>query len=282
MTLRRAVIRVLDRPGGRGLLGALVGRMARESAPGVRVYFRDGMWVHQDRDVVFVDSPVLDYYPNVFRAWVNEFHRCTAEATDHWFHVYQPRAGDVILDVGAGKGEDTIAFSRAVGPGGRVIAIEAHPVTFRCLRLFCELNRLHNVEPMHLAIVDRDGPVAIGTTEAWQGNGIARGEEQGSVLVPGVTLDEMAERANLKRIDFLKMNIESAEIRAIQGMGKTLRMTRSLCISCHDFRANQGEGEFFRTKASIQDAVQRAGFKIVSRDGDVRPYVSDQVNGVRE
>jgi hypothetical protein len=35
--------------------------------------------------------------------------------------------------------EDTITFSSAVGPPGRVIAIEAHPVTFRCLQLFCEM-----------------------------------------------------------------------------------------------------------------------------------------------
>jgi FkbM family methyltransferase len=282
MTLRRAAIRALDRPGGRGVLGALVGRLARESAPGVRVYFQDGMWVHQQKDVVFVDAPTLDYHPTVFHTWANESGRCTAEAADHWFHVYKPRAGDIILDVGAGKGEDTIAFSRAVGPDGRVIAIEAHPTTFRCLRVFCELNRLHNVEPMHLAIVDRAGPVAIETTDAWQSNGIVNGEGRGSARVPGVTLDEVVERANLKHIDLLKMNIESAEVRALQGMGKTLQITRSLCISCHDFRANQGEGEFFRTKASVQDAVERAGFRIVSRDADSRPYVSDQVNGVRE
>ena len=282
MRLRRALIRALDRPGGRGVLGALAGGVARQSAPGVRVYFRDGMWMHREGDVVFVDAPTFGYYPDVFRTWAGEFRRCTAEAADHWFHVYEPRAGHVILDVGAGKGEDTIAFSKAVGPEGRVIAIEAHPVTFGCLRLFCRLNRLHNVEPMHLAIVDRAGPVAIETTEAWQGNGIVNAEQGEGPVVPGVTLDEVVERSDLKHIDFLKMNIESAEIRAIQGMMKTLQITGSLCISCHDFRANRGEGEFFRTKASLQDAVEQAGFRIVLRDADSRPYVSDQVNGVRE
>jgi hypothetical protein len=81
MTLRRAVIRALDRPGGRGVLGALVGRMARQSAPGVRVYFRDGMWVHQEKDVVFVDAPTFGYYSDVFRTWASEFRRCTAVVT---------------------------------------------------------------------------------------------------------------------------------------------------------------------------------------------------------
>jgi FkbM family methyltransferase len=282
MTLRRALIRSLDRPGGRVALGAMVGHVARKWAPGVRVYYRQGMWVHQHNDVIFVDSPILDYRASIFGTWADELDRCMADATDHWFYVYQPHPGDVILDVGAGKGEDTVVFSKAVGPLGRVIAIEAHPITFRCLRLFCDLNHLRNVETLHFAIVDRDGPVGIDTKKEWQANRIGTGAEQYPTLVPGTTLDEIAERAHLKRIDFLKINIEGAEIKAIQGMGSTLQVTRSLCISCHDFRSNSGEGEFFRTKTAIQDAIERAGLRIVSRDADQRPYVADQVNGVRD
>src|SRR5579862_5248004 len=131
MTARRALIRALDRPGGRAVLGALVTRLARRHAPGVRAWFHRGMWVHQDGDVIFVDSPRLDYHPSIFASWANELERVLRDAADHWFGVYQPRAGDVIVDVGAGKGEDTIAFSRAVGPSGRVLAIEAHPEVFR-------------------------------------------------------------------------------------------------------------------------------------------------------
>jgi hypothetical protein len=68
----------------------------------------------------------------------------------------------------------------------------------------------------------------------------------------------------------------------MKGMEPSLRIVRALSISCHDFRANKGHGEFFRTKAMVQDAVERAGFRIVSRDRDPRAYVSDQVNAVRE
>lgn len=259
-------------------MGAIVGRVARRWAPGVRVYFQQGMWVHREGDVVFVDSPALDYHPSAFRAWANELDRCAAAAAEHWFHVYRPQPGDVIVDVGAGKGEDTIVFSQAVGPAGRVIAIEAHPATFRCLRLFCKLNQLDNVQAMESAIVDRAGPVAIESKEEWQANSIGTGDIQ----VPGITLDEAIDRAGVKHIDFLKMNIEGAEIRAVQGMDRTFRITRALCVSCHDFRANEGDEEPFRTKAAIREAVRRAGFRIIPRDTDERPYISDQVNGVRD
>ena len=90
------------------------------------------------------------------------------------------------------------------------------------------------------------------------------------------------QRESVKRVGFLKMNIEGAEALAIREMEETLRITRALCISCHDFRADNGESEFFRTKQLVQEAVKRAGFRIVSRDADSRPDVANKVNAVRE
>ena len=281
MTLRRSLIRTFDRPGGRGLLAAAVTLRAQRCAPGVRAYFQRGMWVHRERGAIFVDSPALDYHPSAFRLWANELERSLKVAADRWFHVYKPCPGDLIVDIGAGKGEETIAFSRAVGPAGRVIAIEAHPITFRCLRLFCELNCLDNVTPMNLAITSRSGPVAIDSTEEWQANRVVE-SSRNSTQVSGLTLDEVVKQARLTRGDFLKVNIEGGEIKAIEGMDRSLQMTRALCIACHDFRANRGDGEFFRTKAFIQETVERAGFHMVSRDRDPRLYVADQVNALCE
>src|SRR5437588_11319449 len=134
---------------------------------------------------------------------------------------------------------------------------EAHPVTFRCLRLFCEWNDLRNVTPLNNAVVDVAGPVAIGSGEQWQANTIG----SGSATVPGLTLDELVKRENLQCIHFLKMNIEGAEAAAVKGMDAVFRITQTLCSSCHDFRANAGDGEAFRTKDLIQAAVMRAGFE---------------------
>jgi FkbM family methyltransferase len=282
MTLRRAAIRALDRSGGRKILAAVIGRMARRHAPGVQVYFRHGMWMHRTGDYVFVDSPTLDYHPSTFRAWPDEAERRCEYAQDHWFHVYNGQPGDIIVDVGAGKGEDALAFSRTVEPGGRVICVEAHPTVFRCLRLFCEMNNLRNITPVHCAIVDRPGPVVINSAAEWQANSIGNANGANSVSVAGITLDELIAQEKIPRIDFLKMNIEGAETAALRGMPESLRITRALCISCHDFRADGGEGEYFRTKTVVQNAVRKAGFKILSRDLDPRRYIADQVNAVRE
>ena len=230
----------------------------------MRVYYRNGMWMHEEGDVIFVDSPKMEYHPAIFPPWTGEVASLNADVADLWFYVYKPRAGDVIVDVGAGKGEDTVGFSRAVGgASGRVLSIEAHPLTFRCLRMFCELNGLDNVTALNVALIDDDRLVAIENLQGWQANRIVDGQTKDSIAIPGLRLDEVVEREKVKRIDFLKMNIEGAEAMAIRGMEQTLRITRALCIASHDFRADAGEGEFFRTKKLTQSYIEKAGFRTV-------------------
>jgi FkbM family methyltransferase len=282
MSYRRALIRVLDRPGGRTLLGAALTRFAQRFAPDVQVYFRDGMWMHQEGRVIFVDSPTVNYRISIFPSWANELERAIADASDRWFHVYQPRPGDFVVDVGAGKGEDTIVFSRAVGPTGRVLSIEPHPTTFRCLQRFCELNHLNNVVTRNYAVIDGVRSAALENMEGWQANHIVGSDTKDSIRVAGISLNELVKREGLTHVDFLKMNIEGAEGVAIREMDDMLRITRTVCISCHDFRADNGEEEFFRTEGLIQEYVGRSGFRILSRKGDSRPSIAYQVNAVRD
>ena len=53
-----------------------------------------------------------------------------AGSLDYWMHVYCPRPGDTVLDIGAGIGIDAMALSGLVGDTGRIYSLEAHPWTF--------------------------------------------------------------------------------------------------------------------------------------------------------
>ena len=74
-----------------------------------------GRWVNRQAEATFV-SPV--FHTKSYAA-VNEW------VLDHWTWGYLPRAGDTVIDVGAGIGEEAVIFSRLVGESGRVISIEA-------------------------------------------------------------------------------------------------------------------------------------------------------------
>jgi hypothetical protein len=57
------------------------------------------------------------------------------------------------------------------------------------------------------------------------------------------------------------MNIEGAEkefINSVHDFTAILRMV----VSCHDFRANRGEGEHFRTKKTVVEKLLENGYQI--------------------
>ncbi len=215
--------------------------------------------------------------------WTGRAEKYLRDAKDYWFHVYQPKAGDVIVDIGAGRGEDVFAFSQAVGPSGHVWAIEPHPVSFGALEKLCALNGLTNVTALNYACVDAPMQLQIETLPVWESNFVRGGEATAtSYAVEGVPFDALCAARHMERIDFLKMNIEGAERTALPGCEEALRRTRNVCVAAHDFRAARGEGEQFRTLAFVRSFLERAGFQLMTRDADPRYYVPFHVHGYRK
>jgi FkbM family methyltransferase len=208
-----------------------------------------------------------------------ELSRFLRDAEDYWFHVYTPSLGDVIVDIGAGRGEDVYAFARAVSREGRVWAFEPHPESFRILESFCHEYGLRNVTALRYACVDRQGPVQIETLPAWESNYLRYGEPSPtSFAAEGRRFDDLAAAYGIQGIDFLKMNIEGAERLALPGCIESLRRTRYVCVAAHDFRAD--EGEAFRTMHFVKNFLASAGFAVTTRESDPRDYVSYHVHGV--
>jgi FkbM family methyltransferase len=204
------------------------------------------------------------------------------DANDYWFHVYKPHSGDVIVDIGAGRGEDVYAFARGVGPTGKVWAIEAHPESFNALQAFCQAQKLTNVATLNLACLDRPGQMQIETLPVWESNFVREGPPAPtSHPVEGITFDALARRHSITRIDYLKMNIEGAERTALPGCREALQRARFCTIAAHDFRAARGEGESFRTLSFVREFLLDCGFDLITRDDDPRYYVPYHVHGRR-
>jgi len=258
-------------------------RFARRATGGdVEITYVDGFWTHRIGRDFFPDALRFDYTYADFDLWKRQAALYVCQTEDFWLQHYRPQEGDVIVDVGAGRGEDTLTFSRAVGKTGRVIAIEAHPLSFAILRNFCRLNRLTNVTPLQLALMDKPGTVHIAESESsWMENAIAYDEGSSGMQVPASTLSDICEQHGLEHIAFLKMNIEGAERYALLGMEAVTRQIGQICVACHDFRANLGHGEQFRTRAFVERFLLGHGFGVTSRADDSRDYVRDHVFGLR-
>lgn len=282
MGYKRAFARLLDRPGGRFVLGKIATIAGKHIARSdVKVAYIHGQWTTRIGANLILGGPRFYYAPEAFQKWEDRAAQYIFETRDFWLRFYEPREGDTIIDVGAGHGENTFAFSRAVGESGRVIAIEAHPLSFKALRTFCRLNHLSNVTPIHLALMDKAGQVRIAESESWTENSVTTNGGASAITVRAGTLDYLCLKEKIAEISFLKMNIEGAERYALLGAEKTMSCTRKVCVACHDFRANQGHGEQFRTRSFVERFLAEHGFTTALRPDDPRDYIRDHVYGLR-
>jgi FkbM family methyltransferase len=203
-----------------------------------------------------------------------------AESRDYWYlNQYEPYPGSIIFDVGAGDGVDTILFSSSAGSTGRVFAIEAHPRTARLLRATCRHNRLQNVTIIETAIIGSDARLTMTDDGNRDGNYVIRDEECREGVFTGAvsatTLDAICRTYELPQIDFLKMNIEGAELDAIKGMTNSILKVRCACIACHDFISGDADEPI---KNAIKTYMTSNGFEVYTRSDDERPWARDHVH----
>ena len=236
----------------------------------VYVFFEQGVWIHKCKDGIIVDRKInyggtLKYYEKI--------------AEDNWLSAYKPKPGDIIFDIGSGKGEETYCFSKLVTPNGRVFSIEAHPQTFFCLSKFCEYNKLKNVTPLNLAVYDKESEVMIDNPDSDILSTVVNSAK--GFKVKSVSLDSVVAKFGIDSIDFIKMNIEGAEIKALYGMTNCIKKTKHVCIACHDFIADKGGNEQMITKNEVVNFLRQNNFQIILREDDNRPWIRDQINGVK-
>lgn len=256
---------------------------AKAACPDIDIeVFWDELWAWRIGDDRIPDPELLSRGEPDFAKRSRMIEKYLRDADDYWFHVYKPSSGDVIVDIGAGRGEDVYAFSKAVGASGVVWAIEPHPVSYLALRKLCEWNGLANVRTLNYACTERVEQLWIETMAVWESNYVRDGEAtENSFPVEGIAFDELSRREGIDAISFLKMNIEGAERYALKGCGAALQRTSKLCVAAHDFRANRGEGESFRTLSFVREFLTESGFSLTTRDEDRRYYVPFHVHGER-
>lgn len=228
-----------------------------------------GRWVNQQPQATFVS-------PDIFTSFLSQVE---AKALDAWCHDYTPAEGDVVVDLGAGFGDEVVVFSNLVGPSGRVIAVEAHPGTFGCLAETVRRSGCTNVSVMQCAIGERNGTLRISDLAAHVANSVTT--EGRSIDVPARSLDSLAAELGIERIDLLKINIEGAERDVMKGMAGIAPLTRNIVIECHDFVADAGGGDWFRTKANVTAALEAFGFSVRSRPNAPAACLRDTITASR-
>lgn len=140
--------------------------------------------------------------------------------------------GDTVFDVGANFGYYTLVAARRCGPSGRVHAFEISRDEMLRLEENLALNPFAaGVVHLHrLAVMDGPGHVPITPTLGAGTTHLAPGAGIDAERVPGVSLDQFAREHGVARVDFVKCDIEGAEMLMLRGARELLRVHRPLLV----------------------------------------------------
>jgi FkbM family methyltransferase len=144
-----------------------------------------------------------------------------------------PKPGDVFLDVGAYIGWFTIQAARAVGLSGRVVALEPDACNREQLEGNLALNGLSSCTVVPVAAWFESTEIGWRADDVPVWSKVDRASQGRSVRA--VTIDSLVCDLGLANVNWIKMDIEGAEIEALRGAETTLERFRPiLFIEIHE------------------------------------------------
>jgi len=153
----------------------------------------------------------------------------------------QAEAGDVVIDGGGCWGDTALYFAHRVGPAGQVICFEFVPENLKILRSNLELNPElgPRVKIAENALWDRSGDT-LNFHGDGPGTSVLGDQHNAMRSVQTLSIDSLVEANGLQKVDFIKLDIEGAEPKALKGAEQTIRRFRpklavSLYHSLDDF-----------------------------------------------
>lgn len=136
------------------------------------------------------------------------------------------RENDIVLDIGANIGAHTLILSQLVGPNGKVVAFE--PTSYACRKLYhnMELNpelavRIRLEQCMLVAnYFEKLEPAIYSSWPLADANDL-HDQHCGRLMdtsgAIAKTLDEAVHELQLKRVDFVKLDVDGHELSVIRG-----------------------------------------------------------------
>ena len=222
-----------------------------------RVWYSDRVEICFRGQVLKFDSwsgANLTSYDVEYQPWRASFHKENVGYLRH----YDLKLGNVVIDAGGYEGTFAIYAARAVGETGRVIVFEPDTENCRKLEANIRLNGLTNVIVVNKALWSEDKTLKFNNKHT-AGASFFFNASPHVVEIPAVSIDNELERLGISKVDFIKMDIEGSEIRAIEGAKKML-MNNAVNLAVASYHIISGE----ETSSEVEAVLQRFGYEAVT------------------
>lgn len=171
--------------------------------------------------------------------------------------------GARVLDLGSHLGGFALT---AAAFGCEVIAVEASPRNAALLRISAEYNQFRHLHVVHAAVSDERSTLEFSPNGPW-GHVATPATEEASVSVPAIRIDDLLAERAWDSLQFVKIDLEGFEVRALRGMPRLLDRPDAPLIF---FESNRHALAWFgESPESLRTELHRRGYVVYH----VRPGV---------
>lgn len=143
--------------------------------------------------------------------------------------------GEVFWDIGANIGYFSLLAARAVQPGGEVVAFEPAKIAFNRLEENVAINSFFHIKLFNLAVTETEGEAILYSSPSDRAdlgsNLYGPGQSQTRQEVcQTVALDHFRHQQGLRPPNFLKADVEGAELAVLRGTRKVIATSTPLIL----------------------------------------------------
>lgn len=177
----------------------------------------------------------------------------------------------IIIDCGSNIGLSIIYFGLCY-PLSKIIAFEPDQKNFELLKLNIDCNHLNNVELNNVAVWNKEEEISF------ESNGSEAshiGKSESDYKVKAVSLNKVLQQ--FETIDFLKVDIEGAELEVLKHCEENLQKVEHLFLEYH------GKADETNKLTEILMVLQRSKFKVYVRnaaDNLQFPFIEKDTNTI--
>ena len=194
---------------------------------GFKIYYNKGLF-----KVTHPNTGPMLFYGNPY----SDF----ADALIGYFDNYKPKKGDMIIDAGAYIGVFAIFCSKLLKGECKIVAFEPDEKNYEILKRNLKINKIKNIKTSKKALWSKKDKIPFAGDQEEASHLSERSQTNKKIDVD--SLDNQLKKS--KSVNFIKMDIEGAEIEAIKGCKKLIKKNKDIHFAIASYHLINGEPSY--------------------------------------
>ncbi len=193
-------------------------------------------------------------------------------------HFYKVSKGDLVIDAGANEGILTLIYSKKVTSSGKVFAFEPDKINIKTFCYNLSLNRkTSNISLLEKGLWNKTDTIDFYEAGTVGSSVFYQDEKSVKKFISVISIDDFVASEKINKLDFIKMDIEGAEIKALEGARNTI-----ISLKPHFTIASYHIVDNEVTYKKVEEFFSEMNYPyktIFYEDGEIITYAGPTLNG---